>query len=205
MSESTEWISLALAAAGLGVTTIRQIRQASSRRRANEAEQAGRLLDLLTSIDLGGVTLGLNAEHLRAAHDEQVDRLQQVIRIGAADFSNRALRTGLSWITILLLVFYSGFFAVASIPVLISVPWPVASQTLPDVIAAALFFAFAVGSGVAAIVSMYRRWRLSLIRKAAGIVVPGAFKDLRATLALAGSIKRQRRQRRLARRILSSS
>lgn len=202
MNEPTEWISVALAATGLGVTTIRQLRQSSSRRRANEAEQAGRLLELLKSIDLGGVTPRLKMEQVRATHDEQLDRLHQVIRLGAADFSYRALRTGLSWITIVLLAFYAVFFGLTAIPILASTPWPVTSQSVPDVVAATLFFAFAIGSGVAAIVSTYRRWRLSVIRKAAGIVAPRAFEDFRSTLALARSINRKYRNRRQARRTL---
>lgn len=200
MSQSTEWISLALAAVGLGITTTRQVRQASSRRRANEAEQAGRLLDLLKSIDLGGVTPGPDIEQVRAKHDEQLDRLHQVIRLGAADFSNRALRAGLSWITILLLAFYAIFFTWAAIPLLASAPWPATSQTVADIIAAALFLAAGIGSGAAAAVSTYRRWRLGVIRKAAGIVVPGAFEEFRFTLALAWSINRQYWNRRRARR-----
>lgn len=200
MSQSTEWISLALAAVGLGITTIRQVRQASSRRRANEAEQAGRLLELLKSIDLGGVTPGLKMEQVRAKHDEQLDRLHQVIRLGAADFSNRALRAGLSWITILLLAFYAIFFTWAAIPILTSTPWPATSQTVADIIAAALFLAAGTGAGTAAAVSTYRRWRLGVIRKAAGIVVPGAFEEFRSTLALAWSINRKYWNRRRARR-----
>lgn len=200
VGEWSGWASVVLAALGLILTTVRQVRQSSSRRRADQAEQAGRLLDLLLRVGLEGTTQGLKTEQIRSKHEEQVHRLQQVVRLGAADFAYRSLRPGLSWSTIALLAFYAVLFGVATSRLMVGVTGPLSADVVSSVVAGLLFLATAVGSGVAAVVSVYRRWRLNALRKAAGVFVLGPWAETVAIYRQFRALMRRWLERRRLRR-----
>jgi len=195
VESADRWATAAIALAGLLWTAVSQTRNARSKRQAEQAEQAGRLIELLRSVDLGGLTPGLNLARMRALHEEQIQSLQQVVRLGAADFSSRALRGGVSGATVFLLVSYAVLLAMTGISMVADVRSLDESDQSGVLIAGATFIALAAALAVTAVVALYRAQKRRKIRVQAGIRVQSVWQYLREVWITVRAVWHVRRMR----------
>jgi hypothetical protein len=146
-SDAATWFAAIIAAAGLVWTGISQGRERSARAQSESAEQAGRLLTLMREINLGGSDPALDPQVARKKHAAQLQDLQRVIRLGAADFVARSLKPPVSKTTITVVGGYSlilivvGFFAVTA-------GGDSASERLGNLVSGAIYLTFGLGGAV---------------------------------------------------------
>ncbi|WP_286345578.1 hypothetical protein [Frondihabitans sucicola] len=130
------------------------------------------MIELLEEIDLGGADVGLDSSKARALHDEQIRALQRVIRLGAVDFSDRALRSGLSIVTLLIVAAYAILFGVLGINILGNGDSKDPSQKIVNSTSGLTLLGMGVVGIVVVLVSWRRRRRSTRRRRAAGMIVP---------------------------------
>jgi len=179
MPDLHQWVIAAIATLSFVWNVVTYARANRGRKRAEQAEQAGRLLELMNRVGLGGATVGLDTTRAQELHDIQVQRLQQVVRVGVVDFTARALRPGTPWTLLVLFVFYAGLFVVAGMNILSdSTGMDSLSRSISASAALVLFTLAAVtiwGCAVAA----WRRWVRWSQQLAAGIEAPTAWQTFR--------------------------
>lgn len=89
---SPEMVTALVIAASTTWTIAFQLAELRRRRVADRTEQAGRILELMKSLDTCGMDRRLTPQAARKKHEEEIHRLQLEIRRGAAEFSLRSSR-----------------------------------------------------------------------------------------------------------------
>lgn len=200
-----QWLSGSVALLAFVWGLIVYIRDGSSKRQAEQAERAARMITLLESIDLGGADVGLDAAKVRALHDEQIHNLQRIVRLGVADFSARALRPGVSLFALLGIAFYTVFFLVSGIALTLSVAGAKPEKQFAGDVVGLTFVTIGL-LGLAVVIVVWRRRRVSRARRlAAGMTVPSPTQAMKATIADIETTIAVRRIRRVEQRRASAA
>lgn len=194
-ADAAAWFAGIVAAIGVVWTGISHARESRARAQGEGAEQAGRLLELMKTIDLGGSDPTLDVSRTRTLHDAQLRDLQRVIRLGAADFTARSLKPGISVPTIIgvamytVIIFAGGVFLLAN-------GGTSDSGSLANIVVGLLYLVLAVIGGVWTPVLAFRRSERLAQLRAAGVTIETGFRqDLRAIRHKLAAARLRRRQR----------
>lgn len=198
------WVSAGVGLLALAWSVVVYVRDSSGRRQADQAERAGRMITLLESIDLGGTETGLDSTNARAKHEEQIRDLQRVVRLGAADFSVRALRHGLSTSTVVIIAVYAVFLISTGAFILNGAPGESSARHNSDEIAGLTILGLGVLGVLIVGVAGERRRKSRARQRAAGMKVVSLVEGVRVTSGEARTVVvtriLRRRQLRAAKR-----
>lgn len=182
--------------AGFLSTVITQWRSHQSKKMVEEAEQAGRLLDLMEKVDLGGSTPQLDTSEIRGRHELQLHRLQQVVRLGVADFTARALRKEMPWMFVAFFITYGILLGVAGAAILEAATTASDDDRLGLVVSGLLICVLTLACFTISAVSIWRRWIRWSRQTQAGINVSTARQAFRSDWRQLRQALRLRKQRR---------
>lgn len=171
-------LGVAVPLAALVWSAVVHSRDARSRKHAEQAERAGRLLELMKSIDLGGADAGLNREAVRLKHNKQIHDLERVVRVSAAEFSARALRPAASRALILVFLSYGVFLLGDGTALVVSAQHLPATRQLSTWLVAAVIGAVGMAGIVFAVVLGNRRGQTRIRQGEAGIAIPTLMEDV---------------------------
>jgi hypothetical protein len=147
-SDTAAWFAAISATAGLIWTGVSQSRQRSARAQSEGAEQAGRLPELMTNIDLAGSDTTLLEPKRRALHNEQVHDLQRLIRLGSADFVARSLKPPVGRLFIWVTGLYSLGILVGAVSLFVVAGHTSGSEQLSNVIGGCTYAAIAFAGAI---------------------------------------------------------
>lgn len=199
------WLSAGVGLLTLAWAIVAYIRDSSGKRQADQAERAARMITLLREIDLGGADVGLDSTAARTLHEEQISSLQRVIRLGAVDFSDRALRSGLSIFATTAIAGYSVFFGVLGINISANNGVTDPAEKVVNSVSGLTLIGLGVAGRVVVVVSWRRRRKSSRRQRAAGIFVPTVRQSIEREISEIQTAMRVRSVRRKERAALKAA
>jgi hypothetical protein len=194
-SDAAAWFAGIVAAIGVVWTGLSHARERRARAQGEGAEQAARLLALMKDIGLGGSDPTFDVARTQTLHDAQLRDLQRVIRLGAADFTARSLKPGISLPMIFAVGAYTLTVLAGGVGLLAS-GGANDSATLGNLIAGLLYLFFAVvGCVWTPVLAVQRSRRVAQLRAAGVTIEAGFLQDVRAIRGKLDAARRRRRQR----------
>jgi hypothetical protein len=162
----------AISLVSLGFAIITQVRQTSQRMNAERAETAMRLLSSLEAIEVGGISPKLDGSLARKLHNDQVHRLQEVIRINIAQFEERAKRRGIPLMFHFIIGIYGALVISIAAGVARTLDQIQADQRWVGVLVVAAIAILGTGMILGFLAVAVKRIRARDIRQRAGVYVP---------------------------------
>jgi hypothetical protein len=177
-ASATQLVTAVVSVISLGWLIVTQVRSSSARKNADRAETAARLLTALEKIGVGGIDSHFDALSALEIHQDQVRRLQEVVRMNTAEFDRRAQRLGWSLSSHLLIGIY-GVLLLTVVPGSLGriENLPTDQQWAGVLLVGGLFLASIAMMG-GSVAAFYRRHVARAVKRNAGQYVPGVIESV---------------------------